>query len=139
MEYGNHLFAITHPKAITGIVILSGLLWYVLRKRDSDRIIVFSIAWFLITLLPQSNLYPINAYMAEHWLYLPSVGFFLVVAVGMWLFVLRLLAESRDRLGRVFSTSSDSGFSRKRDLLDSKHDTDEFRTIAQSSSKSETA
>jgi len=80
MEYGNHLFAITHPKAITGIVILSGLLWYVLRKRDSDRIIVFSIAWFLITLLPQSNLYPINAYMAEHWLYLPSVGFFLVVA-----------------------------------------------------------
>ena len=73
------------------------------------------------------------------WMGLAAIGFFLVVAVGMWLFVLRLLAESRDRLGRVFSTSSDSGFSRKRDLLDSNHDTDEFRTIAQSSSKSETA
>ena len=36
--------------------------------------------WFFVALLPSSNLYPINAYMAEHWLYLPSIGFFLLLA-----------------------------------------------------------
>ncbi len=28
-------------------------------------------------LLPVANLYPINAYMAEHWIYLPSAGIFI--------------------------------------------------------------
>ncbi|MCK5013537.1 MAG: hypothetical protein KAS66_06935, partial [Candidatus Omnitrophica bacterium] len=29
-----------------------------------------------------SNLYPLNAYMAEHWLYIPSIGIFLIAAKG---------------------------------------------------------
>ncbi len=83
MEYGNSLFNFTNPKAILGIVILLSLLVYALRKRNTNNLIFFSISWFFITLLVQSNLYPINAYMAEHWLYLPSIGFFLILANGL--------------------------------------------------------
>lgn len=36
---------------------------------------VFGASWFLLTYLPISNLFDLNATVAEHWLYLPSVGF----------------------------------------------------------------
>jgi len=79
-EYGNGLFNLADPKAIAGIIILSALLICVFRVRKTARIVFFSLSWLLITILPQSNIYPLNAYMAEHWLYLPSVGFFLLLA-----------------------------------------------------------
>ncbi len=83
MEYGNKLFGIADPRAVLGIVILPSLLLYAFRKRNKNGLIFFSISWFFIALLPQSNLFPINAYMAEHWLYLPSIGFFLILAKGL--------------------------------------------------------
>ncbi|MDB4349511.1 tetratricopeptide repeat protein [Omnitrophica bacterium] len=83
MEYGNGIFNLTNPKAIPGILIIFSLLFYAFRKRHSNNLISFSIFWFFIALLPQSNIYPINAYMAEHWLYLPSIGFFLILAKGL--------------------------------------------------------
>lgn len=80
MEYGAKLFDITDPKTIIGMVILFLSLIYAIRKRKSNSLIFFSVMWFFVALLPMSNLYPINAYMAEHWLYLPSIGFFLILA-----------------------------------------------------------
>lgn len=81
MEYGGILFPLAEPKAIIGIVLLVILLVYVFKKREKDPFLFFATGWFFICLLPSSNLfYAINAYMAEHWLYLPSVGFFLVAA-----------------------------------------------------------
>lgn len=82
MEYGFRLFSFANPKVILGIVALSSLLIYATKERNNE-LVFFAISWFLITLLPVSNLYPINAYMAEHWLYLPSVGFFLILAKGL--------------------------------------------------------
>lgn len=78
MEHGRQLFSFSNPKTITGIIIVATLLIYFLRYKKASRLMIFSIGWFFITVLPQSNLYPINAYMAEHWLYLPSIGFFLI-------------------------------------------------------------
>lgn len=80
MEYGNKLFSITEPMAILGLLILFSSIVYASRRRKADILIFFSVSWFFLTLLPISNLYPINAYMAEHWLYMPSIGFFLIVA-----------------------------------------------------------
>ncbi|MCX5687277.1 MAG: tetratricopeptide repeat protein [Candidatus Omnitrophica bacterium] len=80
MGYGIKLFNLTDPKAIAGIIALVFLLFYVLKNKNRKRIIVFSILWFLIALLPVSNLYPVNAYMSEHWLYIPSVGFFMILS-----------------------------------------------------------
>ncbi|MFH1867420.1 MAG: tetratricopeptide repeat protein [Candidatus Omnitrophota bacterium] len=79
MEYGDELFKITDPKAIAGILIFSVALYYAFRNRNNS-LAFFSISWVFIALLPLSNLYPINAYMAEHWLYLPSIGFFIIVS-----------------------------------------------------------
>jgi len=80
MEYGGVLYLWTDPKAILGMILLSALLTYALTKGKESRVTFFAIIWFLVALLPVSNIFPINAYMAEHWLYVPSIGFFLVLA-----------------------------------------------------------
>ena len=41
---------------------------------------IFGAAWFLAGYLPISNLIALNATVAEHWLYLPSVGFLIFLA-----------------------------------------------------------
>jgi tetratricopeptide (TPR) repeat protein len=41
---------------------------------------VFGAAWFILAFLPVSNLFDLNATVAEHWLYLPSVGFLIFVS-----------------------------------------------------------
>jgi tetratricopeptide (TPR) repeat protein len=83
MEYGQKNFSFYHPKVICGFFLLSGGLVsaYLLRKKN--RVYLFSLVWFLVGLLPVANLWPINAYMAEHWLYVPSLGFFLIIAYGV--------------------------------------------------------
>ncbi len=83
MEYGNMLFSPFDPGAIAGLFIAASLLTYAFWKRRTDGLTFFSITWFFITLLPVSNLYPINFYMTEHWLYLPSIGFFLILSNGL--------------------------------------------------------
>jgi tetratricopeptide (TPR) repeat protein len=83
MEYGQKAFSFFEPKALIGLIILVILLCWALRKRASDTKKSFAIIWFLVTILPSSNLYPVNAYMAEHWLYLPSMGIFLLFACAI--------------------------------------------------------
>jgi len=80
MGYGNPLFKITDPRALLGLIMFFSLLLYALRIRKSNSLVFFSIGWFFITLLPASNLYPLSSYMREHWLYLPSIGFFIILA-----------------------------------------------------------
>ncbi len=41
---------------------------------------IFGAGWFLVGFLPVSNLFDLNATVAEHWLYLPSVGVLLFAA-----------------------------------------------------------
>ncbi|MBN3038084.1 MAG: tetratricopeptide repeat protein [Candidatus Omnitrophica bacterium] len=80
MEYGNQTFSWAAPKAIFGLFIFVLSLVYILRDRERRDIYKFSLLWFFVALLPVSNLYPLNAYMAEHWLYIPSIGFCLLLA-----------------------------------------------------------
>ncbi len=79
MEYGDRLFAFSDPRVIAGAGIFLLLAVAFFRARR-DRLVLFSLGWIALTLLPVSNLYPVGAYMAEHWLYLPSVGIFLLAA-----------------------------------------------------------
>ena len=83
MEYGRKLFSFASAKTLTGAALFFGLAYYALKNR-SKPVLCFGLLWFLGLLLPTSNVvYPMNAYMAEHWLYLPSIGFFLVLAAGL--------------------------------------------------------
>ena len=83
MGYGIKLFNLTDFKAIAGIMIIVFLFFYVLKNKNQKKIILFSVSWFLIALLPVSNLYPVNAYMSEHWLYIPSIGFFVILSSNL--------------------------------------------------------
>ena len=84
MEYGNKIFGFTEPKALFGLLIFLSLLIYAFTKRNSYKMFFFSVYWFFIAVLPTSSIYPVTAfYMAEHWLYLPSIGFFLILANGL--------------------------------------------------------
>jgi tetratricopeptide (TPR) repeat protein len=79
MEYGSKLFGFTDPRAIMGVIVTFLILAFAYLKRN-NKIILFSVGWFFLVLFPVSNLYKINAYMYEHFLYLPSIGFFLLIA-----------------------------------------------------------
>jgi len=83
MEYGLPRLPFTDVRVALGVIFLAALVLIAWRTAARHKSISFSIQWFLITLLPVSNLFPINAYMAEHWLYLPSVGIFLLAAGGL--------------------------------------------------------
>ena len=80
MEYGNSFFKLTHPQAGIGAIAVLALFILILITKPARNIVFFSLVWFFVALFPVSNLYPINAYMAEHWLYLPSIGIFLMMA-----------------------------------------------------------
>jgi protein O-mannosyl-transferase len=41
---------------------------------------IFGAVWFLLAFLPISNLFPLNAEVAEHWIYLASIGILIFVA-----------------------------------------------------------
>jgi len=98
MEYGYKIFSYTDPRVISGILITIVLLACAFIKIKANRLISFSIIWFLIALLPVSNIYPIPiAYMAEHWLYVPSIGFFLLLAIAL---------NSLYRKGKVFKRAA---------------------------------
>ena len=83
MEYGTKFFTFGYPQAVIGLSISAALVALAFIYRRKSPLIFFSISWFLIMLLPQSNLIPVNAYMAEHWLYLPSIGFALLISEGI--------------------------------------------------------
>jgi tetratricopeptide (TPR) repeat protein len=65
---------------IAGVLMLVAFLagaWLPGRGRTLRR---FGAGWFLLAFLPISNLFLLNASVAEHWLYLPSIGFLLFLA-----------------------------------------------------------
>ena len=80
-EYGHPFFSFSNPRVIVGILLVAGLLFYALTQRRRDPLGVFCIGWFFVSLSLVTNIYPpVNAYMLEHWMYAPSMGFFLVAA-----------------------------------------------------------
>ena len=62
------------------MALLAGVLWPG-RGRLLRRV---GAGWFIAGFLPISNLFSLNASVAEHWLYFPSIGFFLFLGgVGL--------------------------------------------------------
>ncbi len=60
---------------------VAALLFFGCRWRGRGRRTrIFGALWFLLGFLPVSNLFNLNATVAEHWLYLPSVGLLIYLA-----------------------------------------------------------
>ncbi|MFH1037261.1 MAG: tetratricopeptide repeat protein, partial [PVC group bacterium] len=94
-EYGFVLFRPDDPRVLGGVMIAAVFLLIAVRGclRKPVSLVLFSIGWFFIGLGPVSGIYPIKTYIAEHWLYLPSIGIFTLISAGY----VRLLRSDRHR------------------------------------------
>jgi tetratricopeptide (TPR) repeat protein len=66
--------------SLAGATVLAAFAFGAFRKGAGRSARIFGASWFLLTYLPISNLFQLNASVAEHWLYLPSVGFMIFLA-----------------------------------------------------------
>ena len=66
--------------SILGLAVAAVMFAGSLRKGTGQSMRIFGVCWFLLGYLPISNLIELNATCAEHWLYLPSVGFLIFLA-----------------------------------------------------------
>ncbi|MEK6733420.1 MAG: tetratricopeptide repeat protein [Candidatus Omnitrophota bacterium] len=80
-------------QVFSGLSIFVSLFFIAVRIKKWNNAVLFSVCWFFIAMFPYSNIIPINALIYEHWLYLPSIGFFLFIA---W------LLEELIKKGKVF-------------------------------------
>ena len=63
--------------SILGLVVLAAFIYGCARSGIGRRARIMGTVWFFAAYLPVSNIVQLNATVAEHWLYLPSVGFLL--------------------------------------------------------------
>ena len=66
---------------------VSGWLWT--RRGEGRSLRRFGLIWFVVAFVPISNLIPLNAEVAEHWIYTASIGFLLLGAGTVALFSAR--------------------------------------------------
>jgi len=70
------------PLSILTLVMIILLIWLIVKTYKKQRLVSFAIIWFFICLLPVSNVVPINSFLAEHWIYMASIGPFLLLGLG---------------------------------------------------------
>jgi len=66
---------------LISLLALILILFFFWKSYNQSKILFFSIGWFFITLLPFSNIAPQYTIMADRYLYLPSYGFVLFLAL----------------------------------------------------------
>jgi tetratricopeptide (TPR) repeat protein len=92
--------------ASAGLVLASllALAVFLLRRTSSrtgrpldsaNRLVAFGILWWFLALSVESSFIPIVDVMNEHRVYLPSVGAFAAIAVGIWFLARRLAGTTR--------------------------------------------
>ena len=72
-----------------GALVLAVFAWLAFRSGPGQRVRIFGVLWFIAAFLPISNLFPLNAQVAEHWIYLASIGYLTFVAGCLLLFPAR--------------------------------------------------
>ena len=68
-------------QTLAGIILTAGFVYWLTRERKRDRAVFLALLLTTITYLPVSGIVPLNATVAEHWLYLPSA--FLLLATTL--------------------------------------------------------
>lgn len=83
-DYSYNAFPVTtswaDPNAWVAVLILAGLGVGLLSILKSRPLVAFGGIWFFAALLPVSQIIPHHEMMTEHFLYVPSVGFCLMLA-----------------------------------------------------------
>ncbi len=73
--------SIFEPVTLGGLALVSGIVYTACRLYKRNRLVAFAIVWFFANLAPVSNVVPINSFLAEHWIYMASVGAFIIAGV----------------------------------------------------------
>lgn len=68
-------------QTLLGVVLIAAALYWLLRSRGRDPATFACLILALITYIPVSGVFPLNASIAEHWLYLPTAFLFLAAAL----------------------------------------------------------
>lgn len=69
------------PATFATVLILVFILYGLGRLFTTFPLLSFGVIWWFLTILPVCHIFPHHELLAEHYLYLPSVGFFLCVAL----------------------------------------------------------
>ncbi len=69
------------PATLLSLVVLSALGFVTVKLLKKEKLMAFGAIWFFVTLLPVCHIFPHHELLAEHYLYLPSFGFVLVVGL----------------------------------------------------------
>jgi tetratricopeptide (TPR) repeat protein len=80
IPFSKGLFQSSTLFSLAALLLIGGFMYWV-RKRSA--MCLFGLGWFFISLLPMSNIVPLNATIADHWLYLASIGLSLAL-IGGW-------------------------------------------------------
>jgi len=80
MEYSAAAVSPDVPGAVGGALGILFLGWRFYGSKGKGSVSGFACGWFLVSFLIVANLYPLNAPLAEHWLYVPSAAFCLLLA-----------------------------------------------------------
>ena len=66
--------------SVLGAAAVAVCAWLWARRGEARSLRRFGVLWFAVAFVPISNLIPLNAEVAEHWLYTASIGFLLLAA-----------------------------------------------------------
>ena len=76
--------SVFEPEVLLSMVIIAAVAALTVRAYKKSRGVFFSLAFFLITLLPVSNIIPIPySVVAERYMYIPSIGFCILLGLGI--------------------------------------------------------
>ncbi len=74
-------YAVSRPEIFLFWLLLGFMLVLIIKSfTGKSRVSCFFLSWAIIFFIPQSGLFPINSLVAEHFIYLPSVSFFVFFA-----------------------------------------------------------
>ena len=81
-----------NPQIILTLSVITLLLIASATLRPLRYTLGFGLAWFFISIFPASGITPINGIIYEHFLYLPSIGFFFLISTLLAFFYHKLLS-----------------------------------------------
>ena len=79
-----------HLLTMAGVLIACALSWLARWTWRKVPLACFGLCWFALTIAPLMGLVNLNASLAEHWLYVPSIGLYLCTAALYFHFDQRL-------------------------------------------------
>jgi len=89
-------YSILESQVIFSLSILIALALFIWKIAKFSRLVGFFALWFIINLLPTNSLIPLEDMITDRWLYLPSVGYAVIMALAAdWIFQARVKTSSR--------------------------------------------